>query len=100
MGNKKTRQGKSRKEQKVIRDRFRKEMGLSVDILKQISGTNNDGNTARRCFANSTLSSDITGLDIKLIKCFSIILQIISSEQEIDEDAFGKYNFDTAKLYV
>ncbi|GBN23404.1 hypothetical protein AVEN_96241-1 [Araneus ventricosus] len=67
---------------------------------KRISGTSNGGNIARRFFANPTLSSDITGLSIKLIKRFSIILQVISREQEIDEDAFEKYTFDTVKLCV
>ncbi|XP_054723231.1 uncharacterized protein LOC129233194 [Uloborus diversus] len=75
-------------------------MGLLVDMPKQISGTTNDGNTARRFFANPTLSSDITGLDIELIQRFSIILQAVSSEQEINEDEFEKFTFDTAKLYV
>ncbi|GBN53045.1 hypothetical protein AVEN_110093-1 [Araneus ventricosus] len=69
-------------------------------IPKQISGITDDGNIVRRFFANPTLASDIKGLYIKLTKRFSIILQAISSEQEIDEDAFEKYTFDTAELYT
>ncbi|GBN61185.1 hypothetical protein AVEN_41648-1 [Araneus ventricosus] len=91
---------KLEKNKKVIRDRLKKEMGLLIDIPKQISGTTNDGNTDSRFFANPTLSSDITGLDIQLIKRFSLTLQVISCEQEIDEDAFEKYTFDPAKLYA
>ncbi|GBN09024.1 hypothetical protein AVEN_30634-1 [Araneus ventricosus] len=91
---------KLEKHKKVIQDRFKKEMGLLIDIPRQISGTTNDGNTDRRFFANPTLSSDITGLDMKLIKRFSLTLRIISSEQEIDEDAFEKYTFHPEKLYV
>ncbi|GBM13982.1 hypothetical protein AVEN_152399-1 [Araneus ventricosus] len=73
---------------KVIQDRLRKEMGLLIDIpfteqpMMEIPPTD--------FFANPTLSSDITGLDIKLIKRFSVILKVILSEQEIEEDAFEK----------
>lgn len=40
---------------------LRSRMGLVIDALKQGSGTSNDGNTARRFFADSKSLAEITG---------------------------------------
>lgn len=52
----------------LIQDRFRKELGLNVDMVKQGFGTTNDGNSARRFFSATTKSAEITGLDINLVE--------------------------------
>lgn len=52
---------------KCIQDRFRVETGLIVGIPKQGTGSTNDGNAARRFFANPGLSSKITGISEELI---------------------------------
>ncbi|EFN82709.1 hypothetical protein EAI_00063, partial [Harpegnathos saltator] len=58
------------------------------------------GNTTRRFFENSTLSSSITGVDEELIKRFHVILQTISSGYDINVNAFQIYALETAKRFV
>lgn len=85
---------------KQIQEKFRNEIGLLVDIVKQGSGTTNDGNTARRFFADPKITSEITQIDETLIKRFSVLLRAMSSGEKINVDKFGTYALDTAKLYV
>uniref|UniRef100_A0A2H1VFM7 SFRICE_040898 n=1 Tax=Spodoptera frugiperda TaxID=7108 RepID=A0A2H1VFM7_SPOFR len=59
-------------------------LGLKVDCVKQGSGPTNDGNMARRFFADARKTSEITGVDFDLIYRFSIILQVINSGVCID----------------
>ncbi|XP_071643031.1 uncharacterized protein [Temnothorax longispinosus] len=76
-------------------------MGLLVDIPKQGgSGTTNDGNTARRFFEDPITSSNITGIDIRLIEQFAVILKTLSSGFEINSEAFGLKALSAARLYV
>lgn len=89
---------KSTKER--IQKEFREQMGLLVDVPKQGSGNTNDGNTSRRFFADPTTSSVITGVNLDLIKRFSIILEVISSGISINVEKFATYTHTTAKLYV
>lgn len=75
-------------------------MGLLVDVPKAGYGNSNDGNTSRRFFQNAECSSCITGINIDLINRFKVILEIISSGQEVDYQKFEDYAQDTAKLFV
>lgn len=63
----------------VIQKEFKGRMGLIVDKTKPGYGNSNDGNTARRFFANVVLSGEITGLNVRLIKIFHVILRSLSS---------------------
>ena len=63
-------------------------------------GNTNDGNTARRFFQNPEKSCEITGIDINLFKRFGNILSVISSEYEVNIEAFETYALDTAKLFI
>lgn len=65
-----------------------------------VSGTSNDGNTARRFFENPAVSAKITGLNEELIHRFYIILQVVSSGLDVDILKYDKYAMDTAKLYI
>jgi hypothetical protein len=56
-----------------------------------------DGNTARRFFSNPNLKSEITGIDLNVIKRFKNILTAISCGREINSEAFDSYVLDTAK---
>lgn len=85
---------------KYIQDQFREKMGLLVDVTKQGKGTTNDGNTARKFFANPSVSANITGLDEKLITRFSVILQCIASGKVIELENFKVYTLETAKAYI
>lgn len=84
---------------KAIQEEFKRRTSLIIDKPKQGSGTSNDGNTARRFFADPETSAEITGIDIRLIKRFAVILQTISSGFEIDVEKFSEYTKETAKLY-
>ncbi|XP_063909076.1 uncharacterized protein LOC135126834 [Zophobas morio] len=85
---------------KLIQDKFKEETGLLVDVPKPGSGTTNDGNTARRFFKNPEISSRITGINQELIKRFGVILEAISTGHKVNLDAFNKYTFATAEMYV
>lgn len=84
-----------------IQDGFRNRMGLLIDKPKPGgSGNSNDGNTARRFFAEPRISSEICGVDVKLIERTRNILIAVSCGHEIDNERFKDYCFETAKLYV
>ncbi|XP_070513010.1 uncharacterized protein [Cardiocondyla obscurior] len=85
---------------KKVSNGFKEKMGLIVDKPKYGHGSSNDGNTARRFFANCQTTSKITGIDEKLIVKFSIILQALASERAIDPSKFEAFAFETAQLYV
>lgn len=89
---------RARKEK--IQKLFREKTGLLVDFVKQGWSSSNDGNTARRFFANAELSAEITEIDVKLIKRFHTILQVISSPHRINATKFQQYTFQTAKYCV
>lgn len=84
-----------------IQQNFRERTGLLVDVPKPGgSGTTNDGNTARRFFADSSLSASITGIDEDVIRRFGVVLSTISCGYAINVDAFREYALYTAKLFV
>lgn len=93
---------KSEKKSKKIyvQDRFRSELGLIIDKPRQGSGNSNDGNTARRFFANPACTARITGVDEELIKRFHVLLQTMSCGMHINAQKFGEYAFKTAELFV
>lgn len=83
-----------------IQKQFREKLGLLVDVPKQGFGNTNDGNTARRFFANPEIVHEITGIDRDLIKRFGIILKTLSCSYKINSTLFDEYARETAKLYV
>lgn len=85
---------------KTVQDRFKSELGLLIDVVKQGHGTTNDGNTARRFFEDPEKSADITGLDAELIRRFAVILQAITSGEHVDTVKFKEYAYKTAERYV
>ena len=87
-------------EKKNIQNKFKEELNLLIDIVKQGSGTTNDGNTARKFFEFPNKTAAITGLDQDLIKRFSVILQAITSGEKIDVIKFKDYARKTAEKYV
>lgn len=74
---------------------FKTRLGLLVDVVKQGHGTTNDGNTARRFFADYKTSASITGVDEKFIKRFATILQVLSSGKTINTEKFKKFAENT-----
>lgn len=82
-----------------IQENFRKYTGLIIDMPKQCFGSSNDGNTARRFFENTELTSSITQIDEQLLIRFKIILSAINCREKVDPAKFGKYTSDTVSLY-
>jgi len=68
--------------------------------VKQGVGTSNDGNTARRFFENPSVIAEITGLDEIIIRKFSILLQAISSNEEINPEKFDDFAKTLANLVI
>lgn len=85
---------------KIVQDRFKNELGLLIDVVKQGHGTTNDGNTARKFFEDPVKTADITGLDAELIHRFAVILQSITSGEDVDTVKFKDYAYKTAERYV
>lgn len=87
-------------EKKRIQEELKTQMGINVDIPTQGSGNSNNGNTARRFFANPSLVSTITGVDEELIKRFSVILTVLNSNYQVNVEKFRVYAHETAELYI
>lgn len=85
---------------KDIQEKFRKSLGLLIDMPKSSAGNTNDGNTARRFFEDPELSSSITGVDKEIIHRFKIIFQTLASGFSIDANAFSNYAMETRDLYL
>lgn len=74
---------------KRICEDFRKKMGLIVDKPKHGHGSSNNGNTARRFFADFESTLEI-----------SIILQALTCGKPIDTQKFQVFALETARLFV
>lgn len=85
---------------KNIQDKFKDELNILIDIVKQGSGTTNDGNTARKFFEFPDKTAAITGLDEEIVRRFAVILQAITSGEKIDIIKFKDYARKTAEKYV
>lgn len=85
---------------KKIQNEFRQKMSLLVDIPMAIAGNTNNGNTARRFFSQPNLASEITGVNEEMIKRFGVILRCMACGYEVNVEAFRKYTYETAELFV
>ncbi|CAH2101195.1 unnamed protein product [Euphydryas editha] len=85
---------------KEIQNQFKTRLGLIVDVPKAGYGSSNDGNTSRRFFEKPQVYAEITGITLKLIERFSVILEVISSGHRMNTEKFTTYCHDTALLYV
>ena len=64
------------------------------------SGSSNDGNTTRRFFENTALSSHITGVSEELTTKFTRILRAISNGYSINVEVFNEYALYIAEIYL
>jgi hypothetical protein len=83
-----------------IQSKFIVKLGLRVDFVKQGVGTSNTGNVARRFFENPKTTSEIAGLDEKLLFRFSDILQTIAYGFATHTVNFDIHARETAEYYV
>lgn len=79
---------------------MKSELSLTVDVVKQGSGTTNTGNMARSFFENAQTIARITGLNEDLIERFHNIVQTITCNKMIDSGRFEIYALGTANLCV
>lgn len=89
-----------KEEQKRIQKELKKEMGLNVDMPAQGTGTTNNGNTARKFFANPQVVSNITGVSSDLIYRISVLLRALNSGHDINSAKYNEYAKMTAKQFV
>lgn len=82
----------------AIRNSFKQELHLLIDSPKQ--GADNDGNTARRFFENSSVSARILSIDEILVNRFHVILQVLSCGFTVNVPLFEAYSLETAHLFV
>ncbi|XP_076034196.1 uncharacterized protein LOC143020994 isoform X2 [Oratosquilla oratoria] len=87
-------------EKKRIYMELKNELGLNVDCPAKGSGTTNNGNTARRFFADPENISRITGVDARLIHQLSVLLCALNAGYDIDSTSYEEYAKKTANLYV
>lgn len=92
--------GKREEEKKRIQEEFKTKMGLLIDMPKQSYGNTNDGNTARTFFENPEATSEITKINIDLLKRLKVILVVLASNHEINPIKFHEYSIKTARLYL
>lgn len=85
---------------KRIQTELRQRLGIRVDHVQQGLGTTNTGNTSRKFFQNPEVVSEVTGVDLELIKRLATILEVITCGESIDPVKYGKYALDTARLFV
>lgn len=88
------------KNKKRIQKEFKEQLGLIIDKPKAGFGSSNDGNTARRFFENLDITAKITRLDINILRRLSVVLEVITSYNRIDENLFKSYTIETARLLV
>jgi hypothetical protein len=64
---------------KLLQDRFWEELTIRVSQVKHGKGSSNDGNTARHFFKkNQSVTSDILGIDEKIIILFTELLDMFN----------------------
>lgn len=85
---------------KDVQRQFREKLGLIVDKPKPGSGTSNDGNSARKFFENTDISSTITGIKKELIERCGTILKTLSCGHKINIEKFGEFALETARQIV
>lgn len=71
-----------------------------MDKVLPGGGTTNTGNATRRFFREPEKVSEITGIDRELIERFAVILNIITSGEEINASKFEEYLRATEQRYL
>lgn len=87
-------------EKNRIQEEFKTQTGLNIDKPLPNCGSTNDGNTARRFFRDYETTSQITGINMELLRRVNIILMAVNSKQNINGSKFGVYAEEISKLLV
>lgn len=81
----------------TIQESLRSNLQLTVDVVKQGSGTTNTGNVGRIFFEKAERVSELIGIDKDLLVRFRTVLQVISCGQKISLEKFKRYCIETAE---
>jgi hypothetical protein len=85
----------------IIQAEFKRKAGFKPDVPRAGgSGSSNDGNMARRFFADPALTAEITEVDETFIARLSVILGALCSGYELNLQRYKEYCLETARLYV
>ncbi|CAH2101370.1 unnamed protein product [Euphydryas editha] len=82
-----------------IQNRFHEILGLNVDKQRQ-GGTSTDGNMARLLFQHAEEVSEITGVNLNIIKLLHTILKLLSSGYTIRTKKIRQFCLRTAWAFV
>lgn len=86
--------------QSAIQKGFKLRLGLNIDTQKVGRfGTSNGGNTARCFFANCPVSANTLGLDVKLLNCAHIVMQVFPCCYGVKIGLFQHNCLETAKMF-
>jgi len=85
---------------KRIQNQFKERVGIQVNIVKQRTGTANNGNTSRRFFGNPIVTAEIIQIDEIFIKRLAVILETICCNFAVDAKKFGIYAREAANLTI
>ena len=88
------------REKSIVQRKFKNTLNMEVDRIRQGKGTSNTGNAARKFFKNADMSSEITGIDRRLVQKLGVLLCALSSKKLVDSEKYYAYAMDTAKLYL
>ena len=84
----------------LVQDCFRVITGLLLDMPRTGSGNTSDGNTARRSFDESEAVSEIPGINVDFLRSLKLLLELLNSGKNIDQENFSELCSRTAELYV
>lgn len=75
-------------------------MGLVVNQPNHGGSNSNDGNTARKFFAEPTKSGSITSLDPTIIEKSANVLSVLSCGFSVNYISFKNYCIETASMWL
>ena len=85
---------------KNTRERIKNRLGIHIDRVIQGRGTSNTGNVGRIFLKNYKIISEITEVDMDLIRRYYLIMVALSCGRPINFENFKIFTRQTAELYV
>lgn len=92
--------GKDAKDSVTFTKKLYYQMGLVDDQTEHSCGNNNEIISPGTFFGNIAKVVEITGLDKRIISCFSTVLSFLSCGHYIKVDQFKNYCFEEAKMTI
>lgn len=101
-GTPKTEQEKKQKKKRkeYIQSELKKQLFITVDVIKKGFGTANTGNVSRIFFENYEIAAKVTIVDVNFLKRINNILLVLTRSQKLDCNKFQNYALQTAEMCV